>query len=148
MITIIEFTTYTFVVYYTFVQLRLMYRSLRDTGSLASYGSDVRASLLIRRPLGRPLAVCSLLAGLLLTQRCDGSIPRLRLAAGWPAAHPEMRWIDPSPASGCWLARCSPRDATDRDRACAGVEPARVRRACRLLHLDHTAYHAAHHHQT
>jgi len=41
MITIIEFTTYTFVVYYTFVQLRLMYRSLRDTGSLASYGSDV-----------------------------------------------------------------------------------------------------------
>jgi hypothetical protein len=56
--------------------------------------------------MDRSLACVWLLAGLLLTQRCDGSIPRLRLAAGWPAAHPEMRRIETAPAQVWNLLEC------------------------------------------
>ena len=40
-ITIIEFVTYGFTTYYTFVQLNSAYQSIRKTGSLADYLSDV-----------------------------------------------------------------------------------------------------------
>ena len=43
-ITIIEITTYCFTAYYLSVQLRLAYRCLRKTGSLANYASGARCS--------------------------------------------------------------------------------------------------------
>ena len=41
LLTIIEITTNVFIVYYTWVQLRLVYKSLRSTGGIGEYASDV-----------------------------------------------------------------------------------------------------------